>query len=154
MHCAAVWQHSSNWNIKIVDNSIEHFLLSPSDFSSDDVLSCLWILFTNCLSVTPSEYFSNRTLEYLRHNFSWTDTFHVKLITPGHSIPKISTHLTMFWRGNWKTEFVKTSQRQERTSPKKRSDRFRKKCSIESWTTLMFELLLCCHTAIQCMEQT
>ena len=71
MHCAAVWQHSSNWNIKIVDNSIEHFLLSPSDFSSDDVLSCLWILFTNCLSVTPSEYFSNRTLEYLRHNFSW-----------------------------------------------------------------------------------
>ena len=83
-----------------------------------------------------------------------TDTFHVKLITPGHSIPKISTHLTMFWRGNWKTEFVKTSQRQERTSSKKRSGRFRKKCSIESWTTLMFKLLLCCHTAIQCMEQT
>ena len=41
MHCAAVWQHSSNSNIKIVHNSIEHFLRNPSDFSSDEVLSCL-----------------------------------------------------------------------------------------------------------------
>ena len=47
MHHAAVWQHSSNLNIKIVHNSIEHVLWNPSDFSSDDVLSCLWILFTN-----------------------------------------------------------------------------------------------------------
>ena len=46
MHCAAVWQHSSNSNIKIV-HSIEHFLWNPSDLSSDDVLSCLWIVFTN-----------------------------------------------------------------------------------------------------------
>ena len=28
---------------------------NPSDFSSDDVLSCPWIVFTNCLSGTPSE---------------------------------------------------------------------------------------------------
>ena len=34
-------------NIKIVHNSIEHFLWNPSDFFSDDVLSCLWIVFTN-----------------------------------------------------------------------------------------------------------
>ena len=47
MHRAAVWQHSSNSNIKIVHNSIEHFLWNPSDFFSDDVLSCLWIVFTN-----------------------------------------------------------------------------------------------------------
>ena len=45
MHRAAVWQHSSNSNIKIVHNSIEHFLWNPSDFFSDDVLSCLWIVF-------------------------------------------------------------------------------------------------------------
>ena len=47
MHHAAVWQHRSNSNIKIVHNSIDHFLWNPSDFSSDDVLSCLWIVFTN-----------------------------------------------------------------------------------------------------------
>ena len=47
MHRAAVWQHSSNSNNKIVHNSIEHFLCNLSDFFSDDVLSCLWIVFTN-----------------------------------------------------------------------------------------------------------
>ena len=44
---ATVWQHSSYSNIKIARNSIEHFLWNPSDFSSDNVLSCLWIVFTN-----------------------------------------------------------------------------------------------------------
>ena len=47
MHRAAVWQHSSNSSIKIFHNSIEHFFWNPSDFSSDDVISCLWIVFTN-----------------------------------------------------------------------------------------------------------
>ena len=61
--------------------------------------------------VTP--HFSNRRLEYLRHN--WADSFRIKPITPGHPIPKISTRLTIFWGGIWKTEFVKTIHRQERT---------------------------------------
>ena len=47
MHHTVVWQHSSNSNIKIVHNSIEHFLWNPSDFSFDEVLSCLWIVFIN-----------------------------------------------------------------------------------------------------------
>ena len=47
MHRAAVWQCNSNSNIKIVHNSIDHFLWNPSGFSSGDVLSCLWIVFTN-----------------------------------------------------------------------------------------------------------
>ena len=55
MHRAAVWQHSSNSNIKIVHNSVEHFLWNPSDFSSDDVLSCLWIVFTNSVFQVPSQ---------------------------------------------------------------------------------------------------
>ena len=56
MHHAAVWQHSSNSNIKIVHNSIEHFLWNPSDFSPDDVPSCLWVVFTNSVfRVPPSE---------------------------------------------------------------------------------------------------
>ena len=116
MNHAAVWQYSSNSNIKIVHNSIENFLWNPSDFSSGDVLSCLRIFFHKlCLSGTPSEnnqvgwdlekrmargyqfdtkwvypmvsyvwgiqvfcsrnevapHFSNRTLEYLKHNLPW-----------------------------------------------------------------------------------
>ena len=41
MRRTAVWQHSSKSNIKTVHNSIEHFWWNPSDFFSDDVLSCL-----------------------------------------------------------------------------------------------------------------
>ena len=83
-----------------------------------------------------------------------TDSFCVKPISPSHPIPKIATRLTIFWGGTWKKEFVKTIHRQERTSSEEKSDGFHKKCSIELWTILMLELLLCCHTAAQCMEQT
>ena len=83
-----------------------------------------------------------------------TDSFRVKPITPGHPIPKISTRLTIFWGSTWKTEFAKTIHRQERTLSEKKSEGFHKKCSIELWTILMFELLLCCHTAAWCMERT
>ena len=53
MHRAAVWQHSSKLKIKIVQNSTEHFLWTPSDFFSDDVLSCLQIFFTNSVFQVP-----------------------------------------------------------------------------------------------------
>ena len=53
MHRTAVWQYSSNSDIKIVHISIEHFLRNPSDFFSDDVLSCLWIVFTNAVFQVP-----------------------------------------------------------------------------------------------------
>ena len=55
MHGAAVWQHSSNSNIKIVHNSIEYFLWNSSDFFSDDVLSCLWVVFTNSVFQVPPQ---------------------------------------------------------------------------------------------------
>ena len=199
MHHTAVWQHSSNSNIKIVHNSIEHFLWNPSDFFSDDVLSCLWIVFTNSVFQVPPQKIV-RQVEILgigwpgvigltwNESVPWevmpevfkcsvqemrwrlvsrtehlntssiashgTDSFPIKSITPGHPIPKISTRLTIFWGGTWKTEFVKLIHRQERTSSKKRSDWFHKKCSIELWTILMFELLLCCHPAAPYMERT
>ena len=41
--------------------------------------------------------------------------------------------------------------RQERTSSKEKSDGFHLKCSIELWTTLMFELLLCSVYVCVCM---
>ena len=108
---ALLYEQNSN---KIVHKSIEHFLCNPSDFFSDDALSCLWIIFTNSVFQVPAqkivrgieilgigwpgltwnesvpwevmpEVFEkwkwittsfqtttwNRTLEYLRHNFSW-----------------------------------------------------------------------------------
>ena len=150
MHRAAVWQHSSNSNIKTVHNSIEHFLWNPSDFSSDDVLSCLWIVFTN--SVSPP-HFSNRTLEYLRHNFPWDRLISRQTDNPWSTYSQ-DLNLTIFWGGTWKTVSVKTIHRQERTSSEKKSNGFHKKCSIEMSTILMFELLMCCRTAARCMEQT
>ena len=189
MHRAAAWQHSSNSNIRIVYNSIEHFLWNQSDFSSDNCpllsVDCFHKL---CLSGIPSENsqagwdlgrsrFEVKWVcpmgsfawgiqlfcsvwEMRRHLISRTEHFNisgitshgtgsfcVKPITPVHPIPKISTHLTIFWGGTWKTEFVKTIHRQERTSSEDKSDGFHKKCSIEL-------LLLCCHTAAQCMERT
>ena len=55
MHHTPVWQHSSNSNIKIFHNSIEHFLWNPSDFFSDDVLSCLGIVFRNSVFQLPTQ---------------------------------------------------------------------------------------------------
>ena len=55
MHQAAVWQRSSNSNIKIAHNSIEHFLWNASDFFSDDVVSCLSIVFTNSIFQVPPQ---------------------------------------------------------------------------------------------------
>ena len=83
-----------------------------------------------------------------------TNSFQVKLITPGHPIPKISTRLTIFRGGTWKTKFVKTIHSQERTSSEKKSDGLHKKCSIDLWTILLFQLLLCCHTAARCMKHS
>ena len=203
MHCAAVWQQSSNLNIKIVHNSIDQILVES-----------IWFFFWWCpllsvdcfhklfLSGTPSENSQvgwdlwNRMASGYRFDAKWvcpmgsyawgiqvfcsrwwfemrwclisrtehlntsgitshgTDSFRVKPITPGHPIPKISTRLTIFWGGTWKTEFVKTIHRQERTSSEKKSDGFHKKCSIELRTILMFKLLLCYYTAARCMERT
>ena len=51
----AVWQHSNNSTIKVIHNSFEHFLCNPSDLFSDDVLSCLWIVFTNSVFQVPPQ---------------------------------------------------------------------------------------------------
>ena len=54
----AALYYSSNSNIKIVHNSIEHFLWNPSDFSSDAVfenLCCLWIVFINSAFQVPPQ---------------------------------------------------------------------------------------------------
>ena len=47
--------YEQNSNNKVFHNSIEHFLYNPSDFFSDDVLSCLWIVFTNSVFQVPPQ---------------------------------------------------------------------------------------------------
>ena len=96
----------------------------------------------------------NRTLEYLRHNFPWDKLISRQTDNPWPSYSQYLNPPDYFLRGTWKAEFVKTIHRQERTSPEKKSNGLHEKCSIELWTILLFELLLCCHTAAQCMEQT
>ena len=164
MDRAAVWQHSSKSNIK----------LSTTLLSLSCVIHLISLLMMSSLVCDkrgiqvrywgiPPEVFKCSVREMRRHLISrtehlntlgitshGTDSFHVKPITPGYPIPKITANLTIFWGGTWKTEFVKRIYRQERTS----SENLYKKCSIEACTILMFELLLCCHTAASCMERT
>ena len=116
------------------------------------LISLLMVSSLACGLMPP--YFSNRTLEYLRHNFPCDRLISQQTDNSWVSLSKISTRLTIFWGDTWKTEFVKTIHRQERTSSQKKSDGFQKKCSIELWTILMLELLLYCHIAAQCMERT
>ena len=50
----------------------------------------------SCSRNEVAPHFSNRILEYLRHNFPWDRLISLKPITPDHPIPKISTRLTIF----------------------------------------------------------
>ena len=113
-----------------------------------------WGIQVFCLRNEVVPHFSNRT-EHLNTSGKTSyevDSFRIKLT--GHPIPKISTRLTILWGGTWKTEFLKTIHRQDSTLSKEKSNWFHKKCSKELWTILITKLLLCCHTAAQCMEQT
>ena len=47
--------YDSTATTTIVHNSIEHFLCNSSDFFSDDVLSCLWIVVTNSAFQVPPQ---------------------------------------------------------------------------------------------------
>ena len=58
-------------------------------------------------------HFLNRTLEYLRHNFPWERLISRQTNNPGHPICKISTHLTIFWGGTWKTRVCENNQTRE-----------------------------------------
>ena len=115
--------------------------------------SYVWGIQVFCLRNEMVPYFSNRTLEYLRHNFPWDRLILHQTDNPRPSYSQDLNPPNYFLRRYLK-EFVKTIHRQERTSSEEKSDGFHKKCSIELWTILMFELLLCCHTAAWCMERT
>ena len=146
------WQ--KHWIVKVLETSIFstfqcYFInlasLSACSSSFSHFIFCRFC----CYLISWTEHLN--TSGITSHG---TESFRIKPITPGHPNPKISTRLTIFRRGTWKTEFVKTIHRQERTSSEEKSDGFQKKCSIELWTILMLDFLLCCHTEAQCMEWT
>ena len=114
----------------------------------------VWNIQVFCSRNEMALHFSNRRLEYLWHNFPRDRLISRQTDDSWPTIPEISTCLTIFWGGTWKTEFVKTIHRQDRTSSEEKLDGFHKKCSKELPTILTFELLLCCHTAARCMERT
>ena len=62
----------------------------------------------------PEHFLKPEHLNTSGITFHMTDSFCVKLTTLAHPIPKISTHLTIFWGGTWRTEFGTTIHRQER----------------------------------------
>ena len=53
--CTALLYDSkaATWTLKLSTTLLTKFLWNPYDFSSDDVLSCLWIVFTNSFFQVP-----------------------------------------------------------------------------------------------------
>ena len=96
-------------------------------------------------------YCSNRTLEYLRQYFSGDRLISRRTDNPWSPYFPVPNLLTIFCGGIWKTEFMKTMHRQQmfsKTTSEEKSEGFHKKCSIELWTILMFELLLSYNGAV------
>ena len=115
--------------------------------------SYTWGIQVFCSRNEVVSHFSNRTEHLNTSSITSHETDMHQTNNPWSSYSQ-NLNLPIFWGSTWKTEFVKTIHRQERTSPEEKSDGFHKKWSIELWTILVFELLLCCHTAAQCMEGT
>ena len=93
----------SNSNNKIVHNSIEQFLCNLSDFVSDDVLSCTWIVFTNSVFQVPPQKIVRR-VEILgtwwpgvigltwNECVSWEVMIYIIVILPRHCSISFNTH--------------------------------------------------------------
>ena len=117
--------------------------------------SYVWGIQVFCSRKEVAAHFSNRTERLNTSGITsyGTDSFRVKQIIPGHPIPKTSNRLTIFWgvperQCLWKQSTDKRGQQR-----RNQMDSI-KKCLIELWKILMFELLLCCHTAVRCMKRT
>ena len=109
MHRAAVWQRSSNTNIKIVHKSIEHFLWNQSDLFFDDVLSCLWINFTNSVSQVPLQKIDRR-VEILGLGWSGLLVWREMSLSHGKLCLRYSSVLFEKWGGTSFLEQNRTEQ--------------------------------------------
>ena len=109
MHRAAVWQRSSNTNIKIVHKSIEHFLWNQSDLFFDDVLSCLWINFTNSVSQVPLQKIDRR-VEILGLGWSGLLVWREMSLSHGKLCLRYSSVLFEKWGG---TSFLEQNRAEQ-----------------------------------------
>ena len=109
--------------------------------------SYAWGIQVLCSRNEVAPHFWNRRLEYFRHNFSWDTLILHQTDNPQPSYSQDLNPTDYFLRGYQKDRVLKIIHRHKRTSSAEKSDEFHKKCSIELWTMLRFELLLCCHTA-------
>ena len=173
MHRTAVWQYSSNSNIKIVHNSIVYFLWNPSDFFSDDVLSCLsgipsqnsqvgWdlgnrmarIYWFDTKWVCPIESYAWGIQVFCSRNEIAPYFSNRALEYISHNFPwrRLILHQT---NNPWPSysqalnppDYFMRGYLKERVcenNPQTREDIIRRE----------FELLLCCHTAVRCMGRT
>ena len=88
--------YEQNSNNKIVHKSIEPFLCNPSDFFSDDVLPCRWIVFTSsCLSGTSQKIV--RWVEILRIGWPGVTGLTWNESVPWEVMPRHSSVLFEKW---------------------------------------------------------
>ena len=104
------------------------------------------------LSFTPLECYENSLNIYFSWKVFFVMIFFAQELSNGILFSKSSILKNPIEM--WHSKNMKTIQKQERASSEQKSDVFHKKWSIELWTILMFELLLCCHTTAWCMEET
>ena len=107
-----------------------------------------------CSRNEMAPYFSNRTLEYLRHNLPWDRLILRQTNNPWPSYSQDLNPPDYFVRGYLKEKVCENNSQTREDIIRRKSNGFHKKCSIELWTIIMFELLQCCYTAARCMERT
>ena len=114
--------------------------------------SYAWSIQAFCSRNEAPLHFLNRGLEYLRHNFPSDRLLSHQTNNSWSSYSQDLNWTDYFLRGYQKDRVCENNP-QTREDIIRKWDGFHRKCSMELWTILMFELLLCCHTAARCMER-
>ena len=107
-------------------------------------------------------HFSNRTLEYPMHNFPWDRLILHQTV---NSCPSCSQDLNLpdyFLRGYLKDRVCEnnsqtredSTRRKIRRIPQEMLNRVVDNFNVQFAAVLSYSLLLCCHTAVRCMEWT
>ena len=151
MQRTALWQHSSNSNNKIAHNSIEHFWCNLSDFFSDDVLSCLWIIFTNSVfQALPSE--NSQTGWDLGNRMARGYRFDVKWDWPMRSYAWVIQVFCSRWWFEMRWYLISRTEHLKRGHHQKRNQ-----TDCTRMLNRVVDNFIDCvaaHAAVQCMEWT
>ena len=97
--------------------------------------------------------FSNRTLEYLRHNFPWDRLILRQTDNPWPSYSQDLNLPDYFLRGYLKDRVCENNPQTREDSIRRQIRRIPQEM-LNRVVDNFNELLLCCHTAARCMERT